>query len=122
MKMQTTATDGALTGIRVLDLTRFPPGGQCKGMLSEAGSHVCRNESPGPRPPMGSVGLNRGKRSVGLDLRHPRGYEALRRMAKWADVLVENERPGAMDERGFGYSHAATETPGLVWCSISGYG
>jgi alpha-methylacyl-CoA racemase len=120
--MQTTIADGALGGIRVLDLTRYPPGGYCTVMLSDLGADVCRIEAPGPRPPMGSIGLNRGKRSRGLDLRHRRGFEVLRRLASWADVLVENERPGSMDERGFGYTDAAREIPSLIWCSISGYG
>jgi alpha-methylacyl-CoA racemase len=71
---------------------------------------------------MGWIGLDRGKRSAAVDLRHVRGVEVLRILAGWADVLVENERPGAMDERGFGYSHAAAEMPSLIWCSISGYG
>jgi crotonobetainyl-CoA:carnitine CoA-transferase CaiB-like acyl-CoA transferase len=120
--MESATADGPLHGLHVLDLTRFPPGGYCTVMLADLGADVCRIESPGTRSPMGWVGLNRGKRSIGVDLRHPRGVEVLRRLAAWADVLVENERPGAMDERGFGYSHAATETPALVWCSISGYG
>jgi crotonobetainyl-CoA:carnitine CoA-transferase CaiB-like acyl-CoA transferase len=68
------------------------------------------------------IGLSAGKRSVAVNLRHPRGCEVLSRLAGWADVLVENSRPGELDERGFGYSHAAKEYPALVWCSITGFG
>ncbi len=113
-----------LAGVRVLDLTRFPPGAFCTVLLSDLGADVCRVETPGASPLMSgiSVGLGRGKRSVGLDLRNPRALEVLRRLAAWADVLVENNRPGELDERGFGYSHAAVELPDLIWCSITGYG
>ncbi|OHV39177.1 MULTISPECIES: CaiB/BaiF CoA transferase family protein [Pseudofrankia] len=111
-----------LSGVTVLDLTRLPPGGFCTVLLADLGADVIRVESPKGRPFDGPIGLNRGKRSVAVDLRHPRGLEVLRHLAAHADVLVENERPGAMDERGFGYSHASKELPALVWCSISGYG
>ena len=113
-----------LADVRVLDLTRFPPGAFCTVLLSDLGADVCRVETPGASPVMCGigVGLDRGKRSIGLDLRHPRGLEVLRRLAGWADVLVENNRPGELDERGFGYSHAALDLPGLIWCSITGYG
>jgi alpha-methylacyl-CoA racemase len=111
-----------LSDVTVLDLTRLPPGGFATVLLADLGADVIRVESPKGRHYDGPIGLNRGKRSVAVDLRHPRGQEVLRRLAAHADVLVENERPGAMDERGFGYSHAAVEVPGLVWCSISGYG
>jgi len=83
---------------------------------------VIRVESPKGRMFDGPIGLNRGKYSVAVDLRHPRGHEVLRRLVAHADILIENERPGAMDERGFGYSQAAAEFPALIWCSVSGYG
>ncbi|ONH33334.1 CaiB/BaiF CoA transferase family protein [Pseudofrankia asymbiotica] len=111
-----------LAGVTVLDLTRLPPGAFGTVLLADLGADVIRVESPKGRMFDGPIGLNRGKRSVAVDLRHARGLEVLRLLAAHADVLVENERPGAMDERGFGYSHAAKELPGLVWCSISGYG
>jgi alpha-methylacyl-CoA racemase len=111
-----------LAGVRTLDLTRFPPGGFCTLMLSELGADVCRVVSPTGSPGFMPVALGRGKRSVSVDLRHERANDVLRQLAAWADVLVESERPGAMDERGFGYSHAQSEFPSLIWCSISGYG
>ncbi|HEY3880223.1 MAG TPA: CaiB/BaiF CoA-transferase family protein [Trebonia sp.] len=111
-----------LAGVVVLDLTRLPPGAFCTVLLADLGATVIRVESPKGRAFDGPVGLNRGKHSVAVDLRHPRGYEVLRRLVAHADILVENERPGAMDERGFGYQQAAAEFPGLIWCSVSGYG
>jgi alpha-methylacyl-CoA racemase len=111
-----------LEGLHILDLTRLPPGAYCTVLLADLGADVCCVESPNSARLGSSVGLARGKRSVGVDLRNPRGAEVLRRLARWADVLVENERPGAMDDRGFGYSHASTEMPTLIWCSISGFG
>src|SRR4029077_15604863 len=68
------------------------------------------------------VGLSAGKRSIAVDLHDTGGIAVLRRLAAWADVLVENNRPGDLDERGFGYSHAAEEVPRLIWCSITGFG
>ncbi|MFN0144437.1 MAG: CaiB/BaiF CoA transferase family protein [Mycobacterium sp.] len=113
-----------LAGVRVLDLTRFPPGQYCTVLLADLGADVVRLEAPGASGTMAGVGvgLARNKRSVGVDLRHVRGVELLRRLAAWADVVVENNKPGELDQRGFGYSHAAVELPSLIWCSLSGYG
>ncbi len=118
------AVEGPLHDIRVLDLTRFPPGAYCTLLLVDLGADVYRFDPPGANPMSGGVGvgLSRGKRSVGVDLRNPRGAEILRQAAIWADVLVENSRPGEMEERGFGYPQAAEVNPRLVWCSISGFG
>ncbi len=115
---------GALAGVRVLDLGRFPPTAYCTQMLVQLGAEVCRVDVPGSDPALfgQGIGLSAGKRSLALDQRHARGPEVLRRLAEWADVLVENERPGAMDKRGFGPTHAATELPSLIWCSITGFG
>jgi alpha-methylacyl-CoA racemase len=68
------------------------------------------------------VGLSRGKRSVALDLRHERGPDVLRRLASWCDVLVENNRPGDMEARGYGYEQLAARHPELILCSITGFG
>lgn len=115
---------GPLRGVRVLDLTRFPPGAYCTQLLVQLGADVCRVEPPGARAAMGGVGvgLSAGKRSAAVDLRHGRATEVLRRLAGWADVLVENNRPGELDQRGFGYTHASVEMPRLIWCSITGFG
>ena len=89
--------------------------------MADLGADVIRLESPKGRAFESPVGLGRNKRSVAVDLRHPRGYEVLRQLASSVDALVENERPGVMEERGFGYAHAAQDAS-LIWCSISGYG
>ncbi len=68
------------------------------------------------------TGLGAGKRSIALDTRHPRRVEVLRKLCDWADVVVDNSRPGDLEERGFGYRQASGEHPELVWCSITGFG
>jgi alpha-methylacyl-CoA racemase len=120
----TDAIPGPLAGVRVLDITRFPPGAYCTVLLGDLGADVCRVDAPGSDPMMAGVGvgLGRGKRSVALDLRHERGPEVLRRLAGWCDVLVENNRPGDMEARGYGYEQLAARHPELVMCSITGFG
>ena len=117
---------GPLAGTRVIDLTRFPPGAYCTLVLADLGADVVRIDPPasaGRRPGGASpIGLMRGKRSMALDVRIPEANDILRRLAATSDVLVENAQPGAMEARGFGYSHAAVEFPQLIWCSISGFG
>jgi crotonobetainyl-CoA:carnitine CoA-transferase CaiB-like acyl-CoA transferase len=116
---------GPLEGVRVLDLTRFPPGAYCTLLLADLGAEVTRLEPPpsaGRRATGAGFGLIRAKRSVTLDLRHPRAGEILRRLAGAADVLVENSTPGQMERRGFGYPEVAEEFPRLIWCSLTGYG
>jgi alpha-methylacyl-CoA racemase len=115
---------GPLAGIKVLDLGKFPPTAYCTQMLVQLGAEVCRVDSPGSNPVMfgQGTGLSAGKRSVALDQRHERGGEILRRLAGWADVVVENERPGVMDKRGFGPKVALAENAALIWCSMTGFG
>ncbi len=117
---------GPLRGVRVLDLTRFPPGGYCTASLADLGADVIRVESPSaagqPSLVIGQVGMARGKRSITIDLRQPRGYEVLARVADSVDVLVENNLPGELEQRGFGYLQAAARHPALIWCSITGFG
>jgi alpha-methylacyl-CoA racemase len=115
-----------LSGIRVLDFTSFPPGGACTVMLADLGAEVIRVESPAtkgkPSLVVGQIALSRGKRSMALDLRNPAAPGILRRLVSTVDVIVENARPGAMEERGFGYSHARAANRGIVWCAITGFG
>jgi crotonobetainyl-CoA:carnitine CoA-transferase CaiB-like acyl-CoA transferase len=125
---------GPLTGITVLDLTRLLPGGYCTLLLSDLGADVIKIEEPGRgdyirwTPPM--VGeesaahraLNRGKRSVTLNLRAPQGTVLLGRLVGTADVLVESFRPGVLDRLGVGYEALSSLNPALVYCSITGYG
>ena len=114
----------ALSGVKVLDLTRFPPGQFCTVMLADLGADVVRVDAPGWNPMFAGVGtgIGRAKRSVAVDLRNPQSLPVLRQLAGWADVIVDNNRPGDLDDRGFGPSAAANEYPSLIWCSITGYG
>jgi crotonobetainyl-CoA:carnitine CoA-transferase CaiB-like acyl-CoA transferase len=115
-----------LAGVRVLDLTALPPGGFCTVVLADLGAEVVRVEPPAqkgqPSRVIGQMALSRGKRSIALDQRHPAAAGVLRRLARAVDVVVENAKPGAMEARGFGFSHARAENPKLVWCSITGFG
>ena len=115
-----------MRGTRVLDLTRFPPGAYCTNVLADLGADVIRVESPGsagrPSLVVGQVGLGKAKRSVTLNTRHARANEVLARLCGAVDVLVENNNPGELEQRGYGYPQAAADHPALVWCSITGFG
>jgi alpha-methylacyl-CoA racemase len=132
-------TDLPLTGVRVLDLTRLLPGGFCTLMLADFGAEVLKVEDTGMgdyirwAPPYYEgadesaksalyLSLNRGKRSVRLNLKDERGREALIRLVREYDVLVESFRPGVLDRLGVGWERLSEQNPGLVYCAISGYG
>jgi crotonobetainyl-CoA:carnitine CoA-transferase CaiB-like acyl-CoA transferase len=119
--------------VKVLDLTRLFPGAFCTLLLADHGADVVKVETPGAGDGMRSmavpgafnpshVGLNRGKRSLALDLRSPGAADVLRRLVRWADVLVESHRPGQLDRFGLGYDVMRVENPRLVWCSVTGFG
>jgi crotonobetainyl-CoA:carnitine CoA-transferase CaiB-like acyl-CoA transferase len=72
--------------------------------------------------PAAHVALNRGKRSLRLDLKHPGTPAVLRRLVRHVDVVVESQRPGSLEAAGMGYPQLREEHPGLVWCSLSGFG
>jgi len=118
----------ALAGIRVLDLSRLLPGPACSLLLADHGAEVVKVEDTGDgdglraASPAGFAALNRGKRSVRLDLKSAGGREALTRLAARADVLLESFRPGVMDRLGVGYERLRERNPRLVWCSLTGYG
>ncbi|MGE5335705.1 MAG: CaiB/BaiF CoA transferase family protein [Nitrososphaerota archaeon] len=123
-----------LAGVRVLDLTRLLPGGYASQMLADLGADVLKIEEPGlgdyarTMPPFArSVGqaflaVNREKRSAAINLKHPRGHEALLRLVDGADVLLESFRPGVLARLGLDYDTLHARNPRLVVCSISGYG
>ncbi len=125
---------GPLAGIRVLDLTRLLPGAFATALLGDLGAEVVKIEQPGVGDPMrvyepriGDASAftwvtDRNKRSVALNLRDPRGTEALLRLAAGAHALVEGFRPGVTDRLGVGYDAVRAANPALVYCSISGYG
>lgn len=124
-----------LEGMRVLDLTRLLPGPFCTVLLADMGADVIKVEDPGMgdylrwNPPLGSSGMslhfhtiNRNKRSIALDLKQKEGRELLLELAGWAEVLVEQFRPGVMDRLGLGYDVVKEVNASIVYCSITGYG
>ena len=129
------ATAGALAGIRVADFSRVLAGPHATMILADLGADVLKIESPegdGTRqwnPPTNAIGqstyfagVNRGKRSVVCDLRDPAGRERAWELAATADVVIENFKPGTMDKFGLSYAEVAAANPGVVYCSISGFG
>ena len=124
-----------LDGIRVLDLSRVLAGPYCTMLLADLGADVVKVERPGEGdetrtwgpPYVGGesayfLSINRGKRSVALDLARPDAEEVLARLARESDVVVENFRPGVAERLGGGYERLARENPELVYCSITGFG
>jgi crotonobetainyl-CoA:carnitine CoA-transferase CaiB-like acyl-CoA transferase len=127
-----------LDGVRVLDLTNVLAGPFAGYQLAVLGADVIKVEVPGSGdlarqlgadPELNRLGMgasflaqNAGKRSVTLNLKHPRGKAAFRRLVASADVLVENFRPGVMDRLGLSYEVLRREQPRLVYCAISGFG
>jgi len=126
---------GPLAGLRVLDLTRILAGPYCTMQLGDLGADVVKVEPPGGDdtrtwgPPFTAgesayyLSPNRNKRGIQLDLSTPEGQAAVRHLAARADVLVENFKHGTMERWGLGYeAELAPANPGLVYCSITGYG
>jgi len=124
-----------LDGLTVVDLTRALAGPYCTMMLADLGARVIKVETPdrgddtrGWGPPFYEgesayfLSINRNKQSLTLNLKDSRGRDLLLRLARRADVLVENFRPGAMDRLGLGYAALHDQVPRLVYCSISGFG
>jgi len=124
----------ALQGIRVLDLSRLLPGPFLTMILADMGADVIKVEDPNLGdymrafpPAKGGVGgrylaVNRGKRSMVLDLKQAAGRDALLAMVEKADVVVESFRPGVMAKLGLAYEVLAARNPKIIMCSISGYG
>jgi crotonobetainyl-CoA:carnitine CoA-transferase CaiB-like acyl-CoA transferase len=117
----------SLAGLRVLDLTRLLPGGYCTLLFADHGADVIKVEDTGAgdyarADPPSFASLNRGKRSVQLDLKSEGGRAAFLRLAAAADVVVESFRPGVMDRLGVGFSVLREANPSLVYCAITGYG
>ena len=133
---------GPLSDVRVLDLTRLLPGGFCSLLLADFGADVVKVEDTGmgdyvrwAPPYYGSdehqalgtrsalyLALNRGKRSIRLDLKSDAGREALLRLAGEYDVVLESFRPGVLDRLGCGYEALREANPRIVYCAITGYG
>ena len=133
---------GALSGIRVLDLTRVIAGPLATQILGDLGADVAKVERPyegddvrrtGPpwarqaapgAEPVSTyfLAVNRNKRSLAIDFTAPAGAELVRRLALTADVLMENFRPGSLDRYGLGAAAIRAANPRLIYCSVSGFG
>ena len=128
---------GPLRGLRVLDLTRVLAGPTCTQMLADLGAEVIKIERPGTgddtrgfAPPLmpGTkesayfVGVNRNKHSVTLDIATAQGQELAQALIARCDILVENFKVGALAKYGLGYDQLHAKHPGLIYCSITGFG
>jgi CoA:oxalate CoA-transferase len=125
---------GKLSGLRVIDLSRVLSGPFCTALLTDLGAEVIKVESPGGGDDSRRFGpfvkgesvyfalINRNKKSVTLNLREPRAQTLLAALAKDADVVVENFRPGVAKRLGCDYATLAAANPRLVYLSISGFG
>ncbi len=127
--------EAALSDVVVIDLSRVFAGPYCTMILGDLGATVIKVEQPGKGddtrqfgPPYVAaesayyLGLNRNKRSITLDFSNPDEKQRLLEMVRTAAVLVENFRPGTLERQGLGYEALRAINPGLVYCSISGYG
>jgi CoA:oxalate CoA-transferase len=125
----------ALEGVRVLDFTQYLSGPHGTSVLSELGAEVIKIEMPGageperkamPKTPKREayqfLSYNRGKKSITLNLKSPKGMEIARKLAAKVDVLVENFAPGVLDRLGLGYEEASKINPRIIYASISGFG
>src|SRR5215212_5962212 len=125
-----------LHGVRVLDLTRVLAGPLATMMLGDLGADVLKVERPGSGdetrswgPPFDDRGesayylsVNRNKRSLAADLDDPADQALLRRLAGEADVVMDNFRPGTLQRRGLAPVELLAANPGLVWCTVTGFG
>jgi crotonobetainyl-CoA:carnitine CoA-transferase CaiB-like acyl-CoA transferase len=125
---------GVLEGVRILDISQGAAGPTCGMLLGDLGAIVVKVEPPGGEwgrrlgPPfLGGVsaaflGMNRGKRSVGVDLKKPGAAEALLRLSAGCDVVLESFRPGVADRLGVGYDAIHARNPRIVYAAISAFG
>jgi crotonobetainyl-CoA:carnitine CoA-transferase CaiB-like acyl-CoA transferase len=125
---------GPLSGLLVADFSRILAGPYSTMLLADLGAEVVKVEGPGGddtrtwQPPVRDgvatyyLGVNRNKRSVALDLKDPGDLEPARELARRADVLVENFKPGGLGRFGLDYDSVAAVNPGVVYASISGFG
>jgi len=140
--MANAASAGPLRGIRVLDLSRVLAGPWAAQMLGDLGADVIKIERPGVGDDSRMFGppffkdregrdtsrsamfqsTNRNKRSITLDISKPAGQALLKRLAAKTDILIENYKVGTLDRYGIGYAALSEINPGLIFCSITGYG
>jgi crotonobetainyl-CoA:carnitine CoA-transferase CaiB-like acyl-CoA transferase len=123
---------GALDGIVVLEVANFIAGPLAGSLLADLGAEVIKVENPDGGDPFRAWDMggdqptfwayNRGKKSIALNLQTPEGADAFRKLARTADVVLENLRPGAMDRLGLGYGQLRELNPRLVYCAVTGFG
>ncbi|WP_170390550.1 CaiB/BaiF CoA transferase family protein [Ruegeria arenilitoris] len=137
------ASEGPLKGVKVLDLSRILAGPTCTQLLADLGASVIKVENPatggddtrqwGPPYVTDADGnptdlsayftaANRNKKSVAIDIATPEGQAQIRRLASHADILIENFKPGGLAKYGLDHETLSRDFPGLIYCSISGYG
>ncbi len=134
MDEPSTPWPGPLAGVRVLDFTRVLAGPAASLALADLGAEVIKIEPPGTGdetrtfPPIRDgeshyfLSVNRGKKSIVVDLKSPAGVQLVKDLAAKCDIVVENYRPGVMDRLGLGYAALSAVNPRLIYCAISGYG
>ncbi len=128
-------TEGALDGLRVIEMGQLIAGPFCGQLMADFGAEVIKLEPPGKGDPMREWGhekpkglslwwpvIARGKKSVEIDARQPEGQELIRSLVSASDVLIENFRPGTMEKWGLGYEALSAINPRLVMIRVSGYG
>lgn len=126
---------GPLAGVRVLDLSRVLAGPYCTMVLGDLGADVVKVEQPGKGddtrawgPPWAGgesayyLSVNRNKRSITVDLKHPEGQNIIRGLAAESDIIVENFKLGTFERLGLGFEQLREINPGLIWANVSGYG
>ena len=129
------AQDGALAGLRVIEMGQLLAGPFCGQLMADFGAEVIKLEPPGKGDPMRDWGqekpqgvslwwsvVARNKKSVELDARQPEGQAIIRDLAARADILIENFRPGTMERWGLGYDALKAVNPRLIMIRVSGYG
>ncbi|WP_171210845.1 CaiB/BaiF CoA-transferase family protein [Ruegeria sp. HKCCA5426] len=136
-------SEGPLKGVKVLDLSRILAGPTCTQLLGDLGANVIKIENPATKgddtrqwgPPYVAdadgnpsdlsayfMSANRNKKSVAIDIATAEGQAEIKRLASYADILIENFKPGGLAKYGLDYKALSKDLPGLVYCSISGYG
>lgn len=124
----------ALEGLTVIDMTHFLAGPYCGAHLADLGAEVIKIEPPGTGEPIRQIrpfaggtslyynNVNRGKKSLAVNLKKPQGTKIVKELIQKADILIENTRPGVMQRLGLGYEDVCRINPRLIYLSISGYG
>src|ERR1700709_826519 len=130
--MEPMSGENCLAGLKILGVTQFEAGPSCTEALAWMGADVVKIENPRIGDPGRSSGrtgghdalyflqYNANKRSVAVNLKHPRGLELVKDLAKSADVMIENFAPGAIERLGLGDAGIKATTPGSIFCPVKG--